>query len=461
MYALGSAGFSTEQVIDSMAGVMNLAGATMSDLGSAAQSTVSTLAQFGLGAKDSERVANVFAASIKNSQLTLERLSSGMTYAGAVSSGFGNSLEETTAALALMNNAGIQGAMAGTALRGALVRLATPTRQAAEVLEGYGLALEDVNPATHSLSEIIGVLERAGLTAADSMTIFGQRAGPGMMTLLKAGQGALDGMTESITGTNAAAEMMAIQTDTVQGKWKLFKSAIQEVWLELFEHLSPAIKQVIDWGTEMIRKLGDWINTTDGLVSWGAVITTALTTVGGAILSLIGFFPVFSATLFAFLPVALAIAGALSFLGLGLVKLIEGFKDFSIEWGSTAGEIWEVFQENFIKIYDLASEWWDEQVPKIIDAVIWLRDKWEEHSGEILDYIEGWWESINGFIDTYFTGSNGYLTAISDALDEFAEGDWVDGWKIIKAKLMEAWEDIKMRSKSGGKKSLYLLSRFG
>ena len=75
----------------------------------------------------------------------------------------GVEFEETAAALALMGNAGIQGTMAGTALRGAITRLLNPSNEAQEVLDKMGITVLDTEGKMRPLVDIVGDLEAGGL----------------------------------------------------------------------------------------------------------------------------------------------------------------------------------------------------------------------------------------------------------------------------------------------------------
>ena len=55
----------------------------------------------------------------------------------------------------------------------------TPTSEARDILASYGITAAEVNPEINSLSEIIDVLGTAGLSTADAMVIFGDRAWAG------------------------------------------------------------------------------------------------------------------------------------------------------------------------------------------------------------------------------------------------------------------------------------------
>lgn len=82
MYYMASAGYKVEQMSASIAPILNLASATQSELAFTTDSVISTLNQFGLKASDAERVTNVFASAIGNSQATLEKLGYSMMYVG-------------------------------------------------------------------------------------------------------------------------------------------------------------------------------------------------------------------------------------------------------------------------------------------------------------------------------------------------------------------------------------------
>ncbi len=449
MYYLGSAGYDTTQTIDSLGGVMTLAGATMSDLSFTSQTMVSSLSQFGMQAGDATKVSNIFAAAIKNSQLNMGRLASGMQYIGPIAHSLGWTMEETAGALGTLNNMGFLGEMAGTALRGAMTRLLNPTDAARAAFERIGVAYEQLNPATNSLADIIDVLSSAGLSAGDAMTIFGQRAGPAMVAMVSQGSGALRNLTSAVTGTNDATEMLALQTDTVQGKWKLFKSAVQEIWLVLWDHLKPALKAIIDNITGITNRIGDWLKTSGGLVAWGTVITTALSMVASVVLGLIGFFPILAAVMFALAPVALAVFAALGFVAIGAIELAKQAGLLAESWNASKESIitsvttmWETLKTSFTNIYNKVAAWWEEYVPLIIEAWKNLNDKWTIYTRKIVDTFNDAIWFIEDTIAGFLSSDDGTLNALGEALRLFAEGDWEGGWKKIKETVSLAWDFI-------------------
>ncbi|GAB6157850.1 hypothetical protein JCM39194_10500 [Desulfotomaculum varum] len=285
MYYMASAGYKAEQMGEALKPILDLAAATQSDLAFSTDTVIATLNQFGLGAQDASRVTNVFAAAIGNSQATLDKLSYSMRYVGPVANSLGYSIEQTTAALGLLYNAGFQGEQAGTILRGALSRLMKPTKEITDTLKEMGLTYEQVNPATRSIADIVKVLGDHSITTAQAISIFGQEAGPGMMALISQGSNALLDMESKLTGTNAAATMAEKQLDTFQGSMKLLKSALEEVAIQFGNILIPILR---DFVTKYIQPAVEWFSSLDDGVKKTIVTIAALAAAIGPVFLIIG-----------------------------------------------------------------------------------------------------------------------------------------------------------------------------
>lgn len=252
LYDLASGGLSAAESVGALDGVLMLAGASQANLSSTAAVVVATLNQYNLKAEESVRISNVFSAAIANSMANMEKLTAGMRQAGPVSSALGISLEETVAALAALYDAGFQGEQAGTALRAIMSSLAAETDATTQKLLAQGIAYEDINPAMNSFADVIGTIADAGLTAGDVMSAFGNRAGAQMLTLLNNGKKGLNQYRDAITGTNTAAEMYAIQNDTLSGSLDRLKSAAESAMIEFSEEFTPAMRGALDIVTGML-----------------------------------------------------------------------------------------------------------------------------------------------------------------------------------------------------------------
>jgi TP901 family phage tail tape measure protein len=250
MGILAGAGLSVNEVITATGSVLNLAGAGGTTLDVAASSLASTLSQFGLSAGEATRVTDVFAKVTAASQFRVEDLAEAMKYGGAVGAGFGWSLEETTAALAMFRDMGLQGSMAGTALRSSMVGATQASHQNVAVMAKYGLTMAEVNPETHSFAEILATVGKAGMTTSDAMVVFGNEAGAAFASLAR-GVASGDTKYQEMIATledssGAASEMFGAMQDNVMGSFKELQSGAEEVLLSIFDSMKAPLAQVLD-----------------------------------------------------------------------------------------------------------------------------------------------------------------------------------------------------------------------
>ena len=162
-----------------------------------------------------------------------------------VAGSLGWQIEETTAVLMGLFDAGLRGEQAGTTLRQAMMDLANPVGAAKDVLAELGLSVNDVNPQLNSMADIMDALHDAGIDTAQTLRLFGSRAGSGMSALLQLGSDAIRTYTNEITGTSDATEMAERQVDTFSGSMKLMISAWEELSISMSENFAPAIRNVM------------------------------------------------------------------------------------------------------------------------------------------------------------------------------------------------------------------------
>jgi TP901 family phage tail tape measure protein len=265
LYFLASAGLDATQATQALSGVLTLAGATGSELAATAQTLTSTLSQYGLEATEGARVANVFAAANANSQATLEKLSGAFKQVGPVAAGLGISLEETTGALQLLFNAGFEGETSGRALKSALADLANEGSVTNDKLKALGITFDKVNPEKLGLVGSIRNLEKANLSTAEVIDVFGKVAGPQLVTLLKQGSNQIEKYTKAVTNTNEATRQFAVQNNTLQGDFDKLTSKAEAVGLSFAGQFGRSLRVVIRNITELLGKLKPFTDLLGGL----------------------------------------------------------------------------------------------------------------------------------------------------------------------------------------------------
>ncbi len=213
---LAQAGFSVNEIVGSMRDTLNLAAAAGLDLGTAADIVSNVMSGFGIRVEDLGSAVDVLAKASISANTDLLQLGQAMKLAGPVAKQFGLTFEETTAAIALMGNAGFQSTLAGTALRGALIRLAASAKK-------FGVDVFDARGKLLPLVEIMNRLRTAGLRDTEMFELLGQRAGPAFAALLSQGEKALERLTIELKESGDTAE------DIAKTKMKGLKGAVVEL----------------------------------------------------------------------------------------------------------------------------------------------------------------------------------------------------------------------------------------
>ena len=189
---MAMAGWKAGDMVDGLAGIMNLAAASGENLGTTSDIVTDALTAFGLKAGDSGRFADVLAAASNNANTNVSMLGESFKYVAPVAGALGYSVEDTSVALGLMANSGIKASQAGTSLRTAMTNMASPTKNMAAVMEEYGIALTDADGNMLSLSDVMGQLREkmGGLDESTQATaasmLFGKEAMSGMLAIINA-----------------------------------------------------------------------------------------------------------------------------------------------------------------------------------------------------------------------------------------------------------------------------------
>ncbi len=196
---LGMAGFTPDKIQKSIAGVLDLALSGGSDLAQTADIASNILSGFSLEASQMGRVGDVLTATFTSSNTTLESLGETLKYVAPIASSTGASIEQVAAAAGLLGDVGLQGSMAGTALRAVFNRLAAPPKMAQKVLEDMKIKTKDfhgnLKPVPQLLREVADALKGVGTgDAAEAIKkLFGEEAAAGATELIKKAQsGELD-----------------------------------------------------------------------------------------------------------------------------------------------------------------------------------------------------------------------------------------------------------------------------
>lgn len=291
-------GYTYNQVIGAMPSILDASKASGEDFNLVMNNSTAVLEQFGLKADSTEEtlrntqrvtdsltyVANATAAGFSD-------MGEAMKYVGPVANTIGFSMEETAAAIGLMSNNGIEGSIAGTALRGALTRLLKPSKQNIAGFEQLGISVDEFKNGTLTLPDILDKIKAntKGWTdaqkAAAIATAFGTEAQSGMNVLVHQGGDALRELTEKTRNASGYTKEIAdVMNNTAAAKVEKFKSSLNILGITLGEKVLPIFTPFIEKTTELINKFSELDDGTQKtILKWGALIAAT-----GPVLQLFG-----------------------------------------------------------------------------------------------------------------------------------------------------------------------------
>lgn len=283
-------GFTASEIDKVTESTLYLAQASGSDLARAAEVAGATLRGFGLDAEETGRVTDVMALSFASSALDMEAFAESMKYVAPIANAAGIGIEETTAMLELLANAGIKGSMAGTAMK--------------KIIGELGSTSEGVAGAIKKLA-------KEGIQLADAKDEVGERAQAALLVLAN-GIDTVDGLTDALLNSSGAAKTMGQEmTDNTAGAFKILKSAIEGAQIELGENIAKnkIFKGILESLTKTLGKITDHIKGMTDAEQFNAVALAGIVAVVPLVISAIGSLTLAFGTLTAAMgPVAIAIA---------------------------------------------------------------------------------------------------------------------------------------------------------
>lgn len=317
---MGQAGWTVDEMLDSMAGTMSLVSASGEDLGDTTNMVVDAMTAFGYGADQAGHFADVLARASADTNTSVALLGNSFQACATTAGGMGYSIDDVAVALGIMANNGLKAEMSGTALTTALTRMSGANETANGAMEDLGLTMFDASGQAKPLGQFLGELRDsfAGMTEEQKINnaymLAGQRGMKGLLAIVNASDEDWNNLTESIANCSGAAEDMSnIKLDTYTGQVKLAKSALEGLEIAVGDKLTPALGELAEGFTKALNGLTGFVNNNEaavpvitGVVAALATFTTGITVATTAV----KVFQLVTSTLGGVLnPIALAIGG--------------------------------------------------------------------------------------------------------------------------------------------------------
>ena len=275
MVSLGRMGFSPTEIQASIDAVLNLARSTGTELAEAGDIAANSMRIFGIEASQMSDVADVLTVTANSSAQTLIDLFEALKMGGPQAAAAGESIRETSAAIAVLANMGIKGSLAGTALRKSFSQFAKVKVQ--DQLRSVGVETVDANGNLRKMAEIMRDIAKAMSTmptaeklafAEDIFDIRGSLAG----LTLTANTDELDAMLAKLQDVEGVAADTAQKMDAgLGGAFRLLLSAVEGAMNAIADAMNSTLQPLIVKVTAVINAFTQWIEANQGLVTAFAV----------------------------------------------------------------------------------------------------------------------------------------------------------------------------------------------
>ena len=250
---MAMAGWKTEDMLDGISGIMQLAAAANEDLGTTSDIVTDALTAFGLKASDAGMFSDVLAAASSNANTNVSMMGETFKFAASMAGSLGYSVQDVALMTGLMANSGIKASMAGTALNSIMTRLSTNTHHARDTLEELGIKFFDAQGNARPLVDVMEELRDATANMNDEQktsvanAIAGTNSQKGLLAILNASETDYNKLANAIDNAAGASERMAdTQLDNLSGSITLLQSAADGVKISFGSRLNHYVRDVAD-----------------------------------------------------------------------------------------------------------------------------------------------------------------------------------------------------------------------
>ena len=345
---MAMAGWKTDDMLNGLEGILNLAAASGEDLGTTSDIVTDALTAMGYGAEEAGHLADVMAAASSNANTNVSMMGETCKYAASVCGSYGYTMEDLALATGLMANSGIKASQAGTSLRSIMSNLATNAGASSKALgaldiltERLGVAFYDAKGNMRPFRDVINDCRKSWkkLTKEEQANyakkIAGKNAMTGWLALMNSAEEDVNKLTDAIDNSTGTAQKMSdVMQDNLAGQFTILKSQLQEFAISIGDALMPTIREVVAWVQKMVDKFNNLDQGTKEMIAKIGLIVAALAPVlivGGKLISGIGSLISFIPKITAFLggvgaPITLLVAGIGS-LAAGIIDLVTSESD--------------------------------------------------------------------------------------------------------------------------------------
>ena len=402
-----------------------------------------TVNAFKLPATEVPKLLDAITAASNYSSADVADLGEALSKCSAAASGMNQNVYDTSAALAVLANAGVKGSEAGTGLSNVFERMANPKN--VENLTNIGVAVFDAEGKMRSLVDIASDFDKQtkNMTGAEKQYIalqaFGDVGGRAF-TKLAGNAEAFKKQQQQITDSQGAMNQAYEEMNQSLGaNLQLAKNSGMAILYKIGEKLAPQVKEITDYLVDLSKKIS---RADDGTLDWAI-------TIGKVVVGLFAFLKVASTTMSivstiaanmktlraVFSIIQIAASGLFKVLIIGIRAVATAFLTNPIGLAITAIiVVLMLLYYNWDTVKDYLIAGWNMLKNAINSVVNWfngtLVPAWNDGINAIGNFFSNLWEGIkagvSGAVSFIKEGINTIISALNGI--SFHIPDWVPNW---------------------------------
>lgn len=243
------AGWTTNQMLTGIDGVLDLAASSGMDLAMSADVVAGNLAAFNMEASESTRLADLIATAQSKSKTTADQLAEAYSTSATNMTQAGQAAETTTALLEGLASVNDTGSAAGTKLSAVMAQITKKMTDGKIAIGNTNVTVQDANGNFRDMIDIVEDIEKATYGMGDAeraaalQTTFNRQSMNGLNELLAVGSTQLrQYRTELENSSGSAAKMADTMQDNLAGQLTILKSQLQELAIGFGDIMMPTTR---------------------------------------------------------------------------------------------------------------------------------------------------------------------------------------------------------------------------
>lgn len=399
MIEMAKAGWSSQQIIDGMGGVLDAAAASGENLATVSTIVADAITSFGLAAADSTRVADLMAQAANAGTIDIVDIGESMKYAAPLAKALGFSIEDVTTVIAAMSTAGIKGSQAGTSLRTMFTGMSSDIKFIGDSVGGAIVRVRDYNGEMRSLKDILSDMRWvfSEMTQAEKVmnaeNIAGKNGMSGLLSVMTMTEEEYNKLADTMYESQGVADETArTMQDNLAMAVEQLGGAFETLAIRLGDIMTPMIRSLVEWLTGVVEKLGQ--------------LDPAVLKVVTAIAALV------------------AALGPMLLIGAKILTLIAGAKTAMATLGIAVGALSGPFGIAIAAVTAFAAAW--------ATDFAGIRESTGEILGAIGDMFKTWFEAIKTLWNSNFLGLRTLLTLFFEIIEAIFSGGFTAIQGLVK-----------------------------